>query len=184
MTALHSDLNLEVGPDHNFLIVPAVSESISLITNGGLVASCGPAACSSSQLVAPTRLSRPTCTHAWRRSPLFSSQVTASSRIQVEQASSPMLANNFPRVVVALAAMTRSVPRRRTPPRRNLVFALLLCIGPRPVFALQIPRVALAGSLVGTTSTRNTPGPLVRIHLRPERCAHCLPSCIRSALQG
>ena len=57
MAALHSDLSAEVGPDHNFLVVPAVSESVSLIANGGPVASCGPAARSSSRLVAPTRLS-------------------------------------------------------------------------------------------------------------------------------
>ena len=34
MTALHSDLSAEVGPDHNFHVVPAISEYL-LAANGG-----------------------------------------------------------------------------------------------------------------------------------------------------
>ncbi len=34
MTALHSDLNLELGPDHYFHVVPGISES-SLAAKGG-----------------------------------------------------------------------------------------------------------------------------------------------------
>src|SRR5258706_2239037 len=47
MTALHSDLNLEVGPDHHFLVVPAISEYLSLIAKGGPWACRGPTECSS-----------------------------------------------------------------------------------------------------------------------------------------
>ena len=42
MTTLHSDLNLEVGPDHYFHVVPAVSEYPSLAAKGGHVARRGP----------------------------------------------------------------------------------------------------------------------------------------------
>src|SRR5258706_5456405 len=56
MTASHSDLSAEVGPDHHFLIVPAVGEYLSLIAKGGLWARRGPAECSSLGLVAPAML--------------------------------------------------------------------------------------------------------------------------------
>src|SRR5258706_4133484 len=47
MTTLHSNLGAEVGPDHHFLVVPAVGEYLSLIVKGGLWACRGPAGCSS-----------------------------------------------------------------------------------------------------------------------------------------
>src|SRR5258706_2736413 len=56
MTALHLDLGTQVGPDHNFHVVPAVGESLFLITKGGLEAHCGPTECSSLGLVAPVML--------------------------------------------------------------------------------------------------------------------------------
>src|SRR5258706_5041164 len=56
MTASHSDLSAEVGPDHHFLIVPAVGEYLSLITKVGHWARRGPAECSSLGLVAPAML--------------------------------------------------------------------------------------------------------------------------------
>ena len=43
MTALHSDFGAEVGPDHYFHVVPAVSEYPSLAAKSGHVASRGPA---------------------------------------------------------------------------------------------------------------------------------------------
>src|SRR5258706_4476216 len=56
MTALHSDLNPEVGPDHHFLVVPAIGEYMPLIAKGGLRARRGPAECLSLGLVAPATL--------------------------------------------------------------------------------------------------------------------------------
>ena len=43
MAALHSDISTEVGPDHYFHVVPAVSEYHSLAAKGGHVACRGPA---------------------------------------------------------------------------------------------------------------------------------------------
>ena len=43
MTALHSNLSAEVGPDHYFHVVPAASEYPSLTAKGGHVACHGPA---------------------------------------------------------------------------------------------------------------------------------------------
>src|SRR5258706_6405242 len=56
MTTLHSDLGAEVGPDHHFLVVPAIGEYLSLIAKGGLWAHRGPAKCSLLGLVAPATL--------------------------------------------------------------------------------------------------------------------------------
>src|SRR5258706_10143250 len=56
MTALHLNLYAQVGPDHHFLVVPAIGECLFLIAKGGLWARRGPAECSSLGLVAPTTL--------------------------------------------------------------------------------------------------------------------------------
>ena len=56
MATLQSDLSAEVGPDHHFLVVPAVGEYLSLIAKGGPWARRGPAECSSLGLVAPVTL--------------------------------------------------------------------------------------------------------------------------------
>ena len=60
--------------------------------------------------------------------------------------------------------------------------SVFLCIEPRPASTLHVPRVALAGSLVGTETARNTPRPPAHARLLPERCAQCSLSCLRLAI--
>ena len=73
MTTLHSDLNAEVGPDHYFHVVPAVSEYPSLAAKGGHVACRGPADVRVTSVgLLP-----------WRRSPyVFSRRNHAASRLE------------------------------------------------------------------------------------------------------
>ena len=73
MAALHSDISTEVGPDHYFHIVPAVSEYPSLAAKGGHVARRGPAdVCVTSVGLLP-----------WHRSPYVLSRCHhAASRLE------------------------------------------------------------------------------------------------------
>ena len=132
--------------------------SLSLTANGGPVASCGPAARSSSRLVAPTRLlprmyAQP---DGVRPLPQVSALPPAYRQCRHRR---PLLANCL--------SLHFHIFRRhdqfstRAPylvfPCRNLVFAFTPYIGLVPAYALRIPRVALAGGLMGTESARITP---------------------------
>ena len=106
----------------------------------------------------------PTYRHRWRRRPMIANRFSCCPRLRGFTASYPSAVHGYS----SLAGPSCPV---------FLCIRAQACVCPS-----HAPRVATAGSLMDTDTTRDTHRPPVRTRLLPERCAQCSLSCFRSAL--